>query len=104
MSSQMRRGARVVVDQVLVQMLELDALVGISGPFRLEGRRLHQHDMIERSGSRLCPGTDAMPDGTALHEDDRVMAVLPCDGRGNPTTYRAFAWRVTASKLCADRW
>ena len=43
---------------------------------------------IER---RLLSGIDAMTDRAALHEDDRVMAILPRHCRGQTQTYRAFA-------------
>jgi hypothetical protein len=38
--------------------------------------------MGKRSRSRLELGAHPMTDRTALHEDDRVVAVLPSDGGG----------------------
>jgi hypothetical protein len=40
--------------------------------------------VVERSGRGLLAGIDPMTDWTALHEDDRVMAVFPCHRRGQP--------------------
>ena len=76
--------ARVVVHQLLVERLELHALVGVGSSCRLERRRLHEDEVLERSRRRLHSRIHAMPDRPALHEDDRVVAVLPRDGRRQP--------------------
>lgn len=76
--------ARRIVDKFLVQGLELDALVRVRRPVRLEGCRLHQYVVFERSGGRLHARIHPMPDRPALHGDDRMMAVLARDGRRQP--------------------
>ena len=76
--------ASVVGDQLLIQRLELETPVGFGRRGGWNDGRLHERVVLERSGGRLCPGVDAMPDRPALHEDDRVMAVLARDGRGQP--------------------
>ena len=38
--------------------------------------------MLEGARGRLCLRIDAMAHGTALHEDDRMMAVFARDGGG----------------------
>jgi hypothetical protein len=71
---------RLVVDQLLVEDLKLDTFVGIRIPPRLEGCRLNQHEVLERPRRRLCAGTYLMPNWAALHEDNRMVTVLACDG------------------------
>ena len=72
---------RLVVDQLLIERLKLDALVRIGRPVRLERRRLNEDEVLERARRRLCASVHAMPNRAALHEDDRMMAVLAGDGR-----------------------
>ena len=38
--------------------------------------------MRERTCGRLCPGIDPMTNRSALHEDDRMVAIFAGDGRG----------------------
>src|ERR1700761_9476373 len=45
-----------------------------------ELRTSKDHLVIERTRCRLCLGINAVTNRTALHENDRMMAVLPCDG------------------------
>ena len=40
------------------------------------------HGVREGTGSRQCPGIDPVTNRPALHEDDRMMAILAADGRG----------------------
>ena len=40
------------------------------------------HGVLERTGGRLRLGIDAMTHRAALHEDDRMVAVLAGDGGG----------------------
>src|SRR5206468_921408 len=49
---------------------------------RLERRRLHEGIVLEWTGGRLGLRIHAVPNGTALHEDDWVMTVFARDGRG----------------------
>ncbi len=74
--------AFVVFDQSLIQRLELQTPVGLWDSKGHEGRRLHEHDVLERAGGGLCPWVDTMPNRSALHEDDRVVTVLARHGRG----------------------
>ncbi|HEY7188645.1 MAG TPA: hypothetical protein VH436_18945 [Vicinamibacterales bacterium] len=69
-----------VLDQLLIERLEFDTLVLIGVPRRLEARWLNQHEMLERPRRRLCARTHLMPNWAALHEDDRMVTVLACDG------------------------
>src|SRR5829696_7801261 len=73
--------ARLVVDQLLVESLELDTLVGIWISVTLKCGRLHEDIVLERMGRRLHPRVDAMPHWSALHEDDRMVPVFARDGR-----------------------
>ena len=40
------------------------------------------HGVREGTGGRLCPGIDPVTNRPALHEDDRMVAILAADGRG----------------------
>ena len=73
--------ARRIVDELLIESLELQPLVGIWRPSRVECGRLHQDEVIEWTGSRLRPRVGAVPHRPALHHDDRVMAILARHGR-----------------------
>jgi septum formation topological specificity factor MinE len=70
---------RLVVDQLLVEGLKFHTLVRIRVPRRLEGCRLNQHEVLEGTRRGLCASVYLMPNWTALHEDDRMVAVLACD-------------------------
>ena len=74
----------VVLDQFLIQGLELDTPVRGRAPDGAKGCRLHECEVFKRSGCRLHPGIHAVPDRPALHEDNRVVAILPGDGCGQP--------------------
>src|SRR5262245_39865121 len=73
--------ARLVVDQPLTERLKFDALVRIRLPRRLEGCRLNQDEVFERPRSGLCARIYLMSNRATLHEDDRMVTVLACDGR-----------------------
>ncbi len=73
--------AWLVVDQLLVDSLELDTLVSIWISLRLERGRLHEDIVLEGAGRRLRPGVHSVSHRSALHEDDRMVTVLACDGR-----------------------
>src|SRR4029078_8968696 len=64
----------------LVEALKFDTFVRIRVLRRLEGSRLNQHEMFERSRRRLRARIDLMSALTARHEDDRMVTVLACDG------------------------
>ena len=59
--------------------------------------------MLERPGRGLGLRVDAVADRPALHENDRMVAVLAGDRGREPRTKRAFARRATCSKLWAER-
>ena len=66
--------AQFVVDQVFVENLELHAFVGIRAPARLELRRLHEDQVLERSACCLRLRVHSMLNRPALHEDDGMVA------------------------------
>jgi len=72
--------SRLVVGQLLIEGLKFDALVWIRVSRRLECCGLNEHEMLEGARRRLCAGIYLMSNRTALHEDDRMMAILACDG------------------------
>jgi len=72
----------LVLGELSVECLELHARVGVRFTPRHERRRADDDRMREGPCSRLNLGADSMPDRAALHEDDRVMTVLPSDGGG----------------------
>ena len=72
----------LVLGEFSVECLELHALVGFRFTRRHERRRADDDRMREGPCRRLNLGADSMPDRAALHEDDRVMTVLPSDGGG----------------------
>ena len=72
--------SRRVINQLLIQSLKFDALVTIRAPGRLEGGRLNEHEMLEWARRGLCASIDPMSNRTALHEDDRMVTILACDG------------------------
>ena len=72
---------RLVVHQLLVERLEFGSFVYARISGRLECRRTNNNRVIERLRRRLRSGVDAMPDRTALHEDDWMMAILPRNRR-----------------------
>src|SRR4029077_15540808 len=76
--------ARLVLDQLLVQSMELDSGVCTCGVVRLKRRRTYDHGVLKRSCGGLTLRADSKPYRSALHEDDRVVTVLPRDGRGQP--------------------
>jgi len=68
--------AWVVLNQAPVQRLELQTPVWLRASQGHEGRRLHEHEVLEGAGGGLCPWVDTMPDRSALHADDRVVTVF----------------------------
>ena len=73
--------ARLVIDQLLVERLELYSLVGVGSPGWLERRRLNEDEMPERSRGRLRSCVHPMANRPALHEDDGMVAILARDCR-----------------------
>ena len=71
-----RRVTSVVLRQVLANALILDAGVAIGLAAHAKAGRTNQHLVGERPAGRLPPGVHAMPDGAALHEQGRVLAIL----------------------------
>ena len=81
-SSQIAPISGLVLDQKLVERLELDPFIGIRRSCSDRTRSDEEDRVVERSGRRLRPGVDPMPNGTALHEDDRMVTVLARHRRG----------------------
>ena len=71
-----------ILGQRLVEPLELDSRIGCCEVRRAKARRANQDVMSERPKRRLLPGVDAVAHRAALHENDRVMAVLARDRGG----------------------
>ena len=76
--------ASVILRQMLANALILDAGVAIGLAGHAKAGRANQHLMGERPAGRLPPGVHAMPDGAALHEQGRVLAVLSGHGCRQP--------------------
>ena len=76
--------ACVVFDQFAIQGLKLEPPVGLRRAGRLKWCRLYQRVVLEGAGSRLGLGVHAVPNRTALHEDDWMMTIFARDGRGQP--------------------
>ena len=62
----------------------LDAGVAIGLAGHAKAGRAHQHLVGERPAGRLPLRVHAMPDGAALHEERRVLAILSRDGGRQP--------------------
>src|ERR1035441_9274464 len=89
-AASLHRGDHVTADQLiparmlsqcLVEPLELDSGVCRCEVRRPEARRANQNVVNKRPRGRLLPGVVTVAHRTALHEDDRLMAVL-ARGRG----------------------
>ena len=74
--------AGLIRDQLGVQLLELDSHILRRRSRGPEPGGTDMHGVREGTGSRQRPGIDPVPDRPALHEDDRMMAILAADGRG----------------------
>lgn len=72
--------ASVVRNQLAIEIMEPQPYVRIGRLCREEIRWTDQYEMLEGTRERLRLGIDTISDRTALHEDDRVMAVLTRDG------------------------
>ncbi len=74
--------AGFVVNEGVAEALELDAGV-VGGVVQRAERGGADDDVVgEGAGVGLLPGFNAVTDGSALHEDDGVVAVLAGDGGG----------------------
>ena len=62
--------------------MELLARIGPGVFLRVKTGGTHVNMVREGPGCRLASGIDAIPDRTALHEDNRMVTVLACHGRG----------------------
>src|SRR5258708_1177364 len=59
--------AGLVLDQLLVESVKLDARVGLGGERRVERRRTHDHRVLKRTRGSLRLGVHAMPNRATLH-------------------------------------
>ncbi len=73
--------ALLIADQLLVQGQEFNALVRGGFPDWLKCSRLHDDEVRERPACRLHFRVHAMANRSALHEDDRMVAILAGNGR-----------------------
>ena len=74
----------IVRNQFIVEIVELDSHIRIGRSQRAKRRGTDMHRVLKGAGSGLRFRIDAMTHGSALHEDDRMVAVLACDGGGQP--------------------
>src|SRR5208283_1007520 len=74
--------AGLIRNQLGVQLLELDShILGRRSQWPKPGGT-DMHGVRKWTGSRRCPGIDPVTNRPALHEDDRMLAILAADGRG----------------------
>ena len=72
----------LVINQELVKRLELDPFVGRCAARWMKGSGTDEDGVLEGPRGRLRPCVHPMAYGTTLHEDDRMVTVLPRDRRG----------------------
>src|SRR5208282_4027246 len=92
--------SRRVLSEACIKFLDGRLFIG-TAPREPELRAPENDLVIEGPSGGLLFGIDAMADRAALHEDNRVMAILPRHRRRQ--TYWALAPRAMASKPTADR-
>ena len=73
---------RFVADEFGIERSKLDSFVRRRRHCRLKGCRTYKNTVRKRTPHRLRFRVDAMPHRAALHEDDRMMAILPSDRCG----------------------
>ena len=95
--------AKLVVDQLLVDRLELDTLVSIWTSLRLERGRLHEDIVLEGMGRRLHLAFTRCRTGPHCIKMIGWCPSLRATVAESPMTNRALAWRAACSKLCADK-
>ena len=74
--------ARAIANQLVIEVMELDTDIRVWRRCRLKCRRAHEYLVFEGVLCRLLPGIDTIPHRPALHEDDRMVAVLSRHGGG----------------------
>jgi hypothetical protein len=72
---------RIVADKLRIERSKLDSFVRRRRHCRLKGCRTYKNTVRKRTPHRLRFRVDAMPHRATLHEDDRMMAILPCNRR-----------------------
>ena len=72
--------ALIVSDKFTIEIVELNAHVWIRCLHWAEGGWADQHSVLKRMRGGLRLGVDAVAHGATLHEDDRMVAILTCDG------------------------
>jgi hypothetical protein len=72
----------LVINQELVKRLKLNPFVGRCAARWMKGSGTDEDRVLEGPRGRLRSCVHAMAYGTALHEDDRMVTVLPRDRRG----------------------
>src|SRR3954453_16054319 len=69
--------ARRVLSELRIQLLNCRLLIRATSR-KLKLSASEDDLVVEWSARCLLPGINAITDRAALHEDDRVVAVLPC--------------------------
>src|SRR5216684_5533502 len=72
----------LVINQELVKRLELNPFVGRCAARWMKGSGTDEDGVLEGPRGRLRPCVHAIAYRAALHEDDRLVTVLPRDRRG----------------------
>ena len=81
-----RRDVVDVCNQFVIKLMKLDSRIDMGVSRRPECGRANKNRMVEWMSRGLLLGVDKMTDGPALHEDNRVMAILArhsCGQSGN---------------------
>src|SRR5580658_11204403 len=66
----------LVTDQFAIEFLKLHSHVRIALAQRPKVGRAYNHEVFKGARRRLLLGIDAVTNGSALHEDDRVVAIF----------------------------
>src|SRR5882724_3869650 len=75
-----------VLSELRIKFLDGRFFIRIA-PGKPELRAPENHLMVEGPSRCLLPGIDAMTNRTALHEDDRVVAIFPLTVADRPSTH-----------------
>ena len=74
--------ALFIGNQLLIEFVELLSHIGIGRPQRAKVSRTNHDRMLKGMSRRPLSGINPITHGAALHKDDRMVAILPCDRRG----------------------
>src|SRR5260221_9184855 len=93
---------RRVLSEPCIKFLDGRLFIG-TVPGKPKLRAAENDLMVEGPSGRLLLGIDTMTDRTRLHEDNRVVAILPRHRRGQAEDVSGLGPRAMASKPTADR-